>query len=182
MAAEQPNSDRSLKLDDVVRRFAETESMLAQAHQQLTTLLAAEQASDARAAALSEAAQAVESYSARAERLIDQGERSMGVAGEALEAGARLLDGSELAKLEAVITALREQLTSALAEQSRATQDELATINAAVTSLAATQAAQTQAVQDEQAKVNDSVASLREQLASIREEHAWLRSRRFLRI
>ena len=157
MVGEEPGDDRSLKLDDVVRRFAEAESMLTQAHQQLVALLAAEQASDARAQALSETAQAVTSYSERAERLLGEGERSVRLAGDVLEAGVRLLDGSELAKLEASISALGVQLTAALEVQSRATQDELA-------------------------KINASIASLGEQLAAVRGEQSWLRTRRFLRV
>lgn len=157
MVGEDLGDDRSLELDDVVRRFAEAESMLTQAHQQLAALLAAEQASGARAQALAETAQAVTSYSERAERLLAEGERSMRLAGDVLEAGVRLLDGSELAKLEESISSLGRQLTAALAEQSRATQDELATINA-------------------------SIASLGEQMATVREEQSWLRTRRFLRV
>lgn len=157
MVGENLGNDRSLELDEIVRRFAEAESMLTQAHQQLAALLAAEQASDARAQALAETARAVTSYSERAERLLAEGERSMRLAGDVLEAGVRLLDGSELAKLEESISSLGGRLSEAVAEQSRATQDELA-------------------------KINASIASLDEQLATVREEQSWLRTRRFLRV
>ena len=72
MAAEQPGNDRSLELDEVVRRFAESETLLNQTGQHLKSLLAAEKKSDTRARSLSETARAVEDYSASAKLLLDE--------------------------------------------------------------------------------------------------------------
>ncbi len=120
MAAEQPTNDRSLKLDEVVRRFAESETLLNQTGQHLKSLLAAEEKSDARARALSETARAVEDYSASARLLLDEVKQNVGQAGEILQAGARLLDSPALAELSASVAPLSEQIASARDAQAAA--------------------------------------------------------------
>ena len=178
MAAERPSEERSLKLDDVVQRFNESEALLGQARQQLVSLLEAERASKARAQALSEAAQAVASYSARAERLLKEAERSVHLASETLEASARLLDGSELTDLKDAV----RSLAATQAEQFQSTQAELAKLNATSLSLAATQTEQFQGTQAELAKLYAAISSLSQELTAVRKDQAWLRTRRLLRL
>ena len=120
MAAEQPSSDRSLELDKVVQRFAESETLLNQTAKQLKSLLAAEEKSDARARSLSETARAVEDYSASARLLLDEVKQNVGQAGEILQAGARLLDSPALAELSASVAPLSEQIASARDAQAAA--------------------------------------------------------------
>ena len=129
MTTDQPSNDRSLELDEVVRRFTESETLLNQTAKQLKSLLAAEEKSDARARSLSETARAVEDYSASARLLLDEVRQNVGQAGEILQAGARLLDSPALAELSASVAPLSEQIASARDAQSAAqavTQREMA--------------------------------------------------------
>ncbi len=120
MAAEQPSGDRSLELDDVVRRFAESETLLNQTGQHLKSLLAAEEKSHARARSLSETARAVEDYSASAKHLLDEVKQNVGQASEILQAGARLLDSPVLTELSASVAPLSDQIASARDAQAAA--------------------------------------------------------------
>ena len=131
MAADQPGTDRSLEMDDVVRRFAESETLLNQTGQRLKSLLAAEEKSDARARSLSETARAVEDYSASARLLLDEVKQNVGQASEILQAGARLLDSPVLAELSASVAPLSEQIAAARDAQAAAqavTQREIAAL------------------------------------------------------
>ena len=108
MAAEQPSSDRSLELDDVIRRFGESETLLNQTGEHLKSLLAAEEKSDARTRSLSETARAIEGYSASARLLLEEAKQNVRRADEILQAGAKLLDNSTLAELSVAVRALGE--------------------------------------------------------------------------
>ena len=116
MALERPSDDRSLELDDVVQRFAASTALLEQVGQQLESLQISEAKSNARARSLSEAARAVEGYSASAKPLLDEVKQNARRANEILQAGARLLDNSALAELRAAVAALREAQAAAQAE------------------------------------------------------------------
>ncbi len=118
MVGERLNNDRWLELDEVVRRFAEAETLLNQTGQHLKSLLAAEKKSNARARSLSETARAVEDYSASAKLLLDEVEQNMRRASEILQAGAKLLDSPALAELNVAVKALDEQISSVHEAQS----------------------------------------------------------------
>ena len=125
MAAEQSTSDRSLELDEVVRRFAESETLLNQTRQRLKTLLTAEKESNDRARSLSETARAVEGYSASARLLLEEAKQNVRRADEILQAGARLLDNSTLAELSVAVKALGESHSRA----QRETKQEIARLS-----------------------------------------------------
>ncbi len=125
MAAEQSTSDRSLELDQVVRRFAESETLLNQTGQHLKSLLATERESNNRARSLSETARAVEDYSASARLLLDEVKQNVRRADEILQAGAKLLDNSALAELSDVVKALGEAQSRA----QRETKQEIARLS-----------------------------------------------------
>lgn len=116
MAVEKPDNDRSLELDEVVRRFAESETLLNQTGQHLRSLLAEEQRSDARARSLSETARAVEDYSTSAKLLLDEVRQNVHRADEILQAGAKLLDNSALTELSVAIESLGTTQSSARRE------------------------------------------------------------------
>lgn len=133
MVGERLNNDRSLELDDVVRRFAEAETLLNQTGQHLKSLLATEKESNARAQSLSETARAVEDYSASAKLLLDEVKQYVRRADEVLKAGAKLLDSPALAELNVAIKMLDEHISSVHEAQStvqaktqRETQQEIA--------------------------------------------------------
>ena len=90
--------DRSLGLDEVAARFAESEDLLREASTHLTSLIEAEEQSQRLAGSLSESANAVTEYNASAKALLD-------VAREALA----VLSGNALADLAAETSEIREQ-------------------------------------------------------------------------
>lgn len=111
--SEQTNG--ALSLDEVSRRFADSEQALEQARQNLERLAQTEQLATAASGQLKETAQIVGDYARAAEQLVGELAETQRQAREVLEAGVRLLDGSELRELSDGIKALRqgqEELTA----------------------------------------------------------------------
>ncbi len=162
MVGERLNNDRSLELDEVVRRFAEAETLLNQTGRHLMSLRAAEKTSEARAQSLSETARAVEDYSASAKALLDQATQHVRLADEILRAGAKLLDSPILAELAVTANGLDEQI-SALREAQSTAQAE------AQREIAALREAQSRARQEAKRDISKMTSFLRR---SIPESHA----------
>jgi hypothetical protein len=97
----------ALSLDEVSRRFADSEQALDQARQNLERLAKAEQLATAASGQLKETAQLVGEYARAAGQLVGELAETQRQAREVLEAGVRLLDGSELRELSEGIAALR---------------------------------------------------------------------------
>lgn len=91
----------SLGLDDVVRRFADSEQALEQARVRLEGLATAEQTQAAAAQGLREAASAITDLLNTTQSLISQSEETQRTAREVLQAGASLIDGTDLRDLRA---------------------------------------------------------------------------------
>ena len=180
MAAEQPSNDRSLELDEVVQRFAESETLLNQTGQRLKTLLAAEKESNDRARSLSETARAIEDYGASARLLLDEVKQNVGQTGELLQAGARLLDSPALAELSASVAPLSEQIASARDAQAAAqavTQREITALRENQSEVQAETQREMEAFRETQSRAqresNQGLARLSDLLRrSIQESHA----------
>jgi hypothetical protein len=97
----------ALSLDEVSRRFADSEQALDQARHNLERLAKAEQLATAASGQLKETAQLVGEYARAAGQLVGELAETQRQAREVLEAGVRLLDGSELRELSEGIAALR---------------------------------------------------------------------------
>lgn len=101
--------DGSLGLDEVTMRFAESEAVLRDASAHLSSLIDAEEQSQALAGALSSSATAVTEYSVSAKALLDEGQQALAGAREVLEAGSAMLSGTTLAELTEKTSELQEQ-------------------------------------------------------------------------
>lgn len=106
--SEEPNN--GLKLDDISRRFADSEQSLREAREQLQRLTAAREASERSAASLQESAQAVSSFASSVASLLQELETAQAQTREVLSAGARFLDGSEVKELKETVRAFGERL------------------------------------------------------------------------
>ena len=91
----------SLSLEDVVHRFADSEQALAEAQTRLRDLAAAEQTQAAAAQGLQQAASATTTLLENAQALIGQSEETQRTAREVLQAGASLIDGTDLRDIQA---------------------------------------------------------------------------------
>jgi hypothetical protein len=105
----------ALALEDVTRRFAESEETLAKAREQLRGLIDAERGAATSAASLSSAASAVAAFIERADLLLGDLQQAQSQVREVLEAGARFLDGSELRDVKQAVDSLRESFEGELA-------------------------------------------------------------------
>ena len=114
-------------LEDVTRRFADSEETLARAREQLQGLIRAEESSTASAASLQEAASSVGAFVQRADSLLGELEQAQRQAREVLEAGAKFLDGTELRELKQTV----EELTKSLQDRLASIQERVANVDAA---------------------------------------------------
>ena len=89
-----------LALDEVVRRFADSEQALSQARDKLEALAGAEETQAAAARGLAEASTATTELVKVAHALIGQAEETQRLAREVLQAGASLLDGTYLNEIQ----------------------------------------------------------------------------------
>lgn len=143
--------DSSLGLDEVTARFAESESVLRDASAHLTSLIDAEERSQALAGALSMSATAVTEYNTSAKALLDEAQHAVAQAREVLEAGSAMLSGNTLAELTEKASGLQEQgsrVQEQLTQVSEAIEQSTTGINLAVAassdgSLSAIQSART---------------------------------------
>jgi hypothetical protein len=94
---EQENG--SLSLDEVVRRFADSEQALGQARDKLDALAAAEATQGAAARSLQETSAATKELVAAARTLILEAEETQQTARAVLQAGAGLIDGTDMKEL-----------------------------------------------------------------------------------
>jgi DNA repair exonuclease SbcCD ATPase subunit len=90
----------SLSLDEVTKRFADSEQALGQAREKLESLVALEQSQSAATQGLREASAATKELVAAARQLILEAEETQQTAREVLKAGAGLLDGTDLKELQ----------------------------------------------------------------------------------
>lgn len=98
----------ALSLDDVSRRFADSEEALEQARQKLERLAHAEQLASVASGQLEQTAALVGDYARAAGQLVGELAETQRQAREVLEAGVRLLDGGELRELKDGVEVLRQ--------------------------------------------------------------------------
>jgi hypothetical protein len=99
---EQQNG--SLGLEEVVGRFADSEQALSRAREKLETLASLEQTQGAATQGLHEASASTKELVVAARTLIEQAEQTQRTARAVLEAGAGLIDGTELQELQNSVT------------------------------------------------------------------------------
>jgi hypothetical protein len=116
-----------LALEDVARRFAESEETLSRTRERLQGLIQAEETTTASAVALREAAAAVGSFVQRADSLLGELEGAQRQVREALEAATRFLDGSELREMKQAV----EELSQAVVQRLTALEQKVADTEAA---------------------------------------------------
>ena len=104
------SDNESLTLDDVRKRFAESDATLRQIRYRLAGLADAQADAQASADSLREAAGVVTSFGTQAARLLDDLATAQRDARAALEATARFLDGSELTAMRESIDAMRDDV------------------------------------------------------------------------
>lgn len=104
-----------LALEDVARRFAESEETLSRARERLQGLIQAEETTATSAASLREAATAVGTFVQRADSLLGELEGAQRQAREALEAATRFLNGSELREMKNAVEELSQTVVQRLA-------------------------------------------------------------------
>jgi hypothetical protein len=109
----------ALSLDDVSRRFADSERTLGAARERLERLATAEENASASAASLQQASDAVREFASGASALIGELGQAQKQTREVLEAGARFLDGTELRELKEVVGRLTQTLSERLGEMER---------------------------------------------------------------
>lgn len=109
----------ALSLDDVSRRFADSERALGAARERLERLATAEETATASAASLRQASEAVREFAQGASALIGELEQAQRQTREVLEAGARFLDGTELRELKETVGQLNHTVAERLAEIER---------------------------------------------------------------
>lgn len=98
----------SLQLDDITRRFADSERTLAKARAQVEELVTAQQTASASSATLQEVAASVRGFADTAEKVVGQLQEVQRDAREVLIAGVHLLDGSDLKDLRTSVDLLAE--------------------------------------------------------------------------
>jgi DNA repair exonuclease SbcCD ATPase subunit len=103
-----------LSLDDVARRFADSEQALRAARERLEQLATAEESAAASAASLRQASDSVREFAEGAGALIGELETAQRQTREVLETGARFLDGSELRELKETIGQLTQTIDERL--------------------------------------------------------------------
>jgi hypothetical protein len=96
----EPENGTSLTLDEVTKRFADSERALSQAREKLEALAAAEATQAAAARGLQEASSATTEFVKTAQSLITQAAETQRLAREVLEAGGSLIDGTDLKELQ----------------------------------------------------------------------------------
>lgn len=89
----------SLELEDVIRRFADSEQALSRAREKLEALTALEQTQTAATQGLQEASASTKELVAVARQLILEAEETQQTARAVLAAGAGLIDGTDLKEL-----------------------------------------------------------------------------------
>lgn len=94
----------TLSLDEVARRFAESEQALGQARAKLEALATAEASQAAASRSLQETATATKELVAAARTLILEAEETQQTARAVLQAGAGLIDGTDLKELREGVT------------------------------------------------------------------------------
>jgi chromosome segregation ATPase len=112
--SEQPNG--ALSLDDVSRRFAESEQALGAARESLERLASVEESASASAASLQQSSEAVREFAKGASVLIGELEQTQRQTREVLETGARFLDGTELRELREALGNLALNLEERLTQ------------------------------------------------------------------
>ena len=91
--------DGSLSLEDVVRRFADSEQALSRAREKLEALTALEQTQAGATHGLQEASASTKELVAAARQLILEADETQKIARSVLEAGAGLIDGTDMKEL-----------------------------------------------------------------------------------
>jgi hypothetical protein len=114
---EQPTG--ALSLDDVSRRFADSERALGAARERLEHLATAEENATASASSLRQASEAVREFAQDASALIGELEQAQRQTREVLEAAARFLDGTELRELKETVGQLTKTVVERLTEIER---------------------------------------------------------------
>jgi len=94
----------SLNLDEVVRRFADSEQALGQAREKLEALATAEATQSDAARSLQETSAATKELVAAARTLIVEAEETQQTARAVLQAGAGLIDGTDLKEIRDGVT------------------------------------------------------------------------------
>lgn len=105
-----------LSLDDVARRFMDSEQALRVARERLEQLATAEESAAASAVSLRQASDSVREFAQGASALVGELENAQRQAREVLEAGARFLDGSELRELTETIGQLTQTIDDRLSK------------------------------------------------------------------
>ena len=94
----------TLSLDEVARRFAESEEALGQARDKLEALAAAESTQSAAARSLQETSSATKELVTAVQTLISEAEETQRTAREVLQAGSGLIDGTDMKELREGVT------------------------------------------------------------------------------
>ena len=100
----EQDNESGLALDEVVRRFADSEQALSQATEKLEALARAEQTQATAARGLSEASSATTELVKVAQGLIGRAEETQRLARQVLQAGANLIDGTDLKEIQAGVS------------------------------------------------------------------------------
>jgi peptidoglycan hydrolase CwlO-like protein len=92
--------DGSLGLDEVVRRFADSEEALSRIREKLETLATVEATQSAAAEGLRGASESITELVVTARSIIEEAQATQGTARSVLEAGAGLIDGTDLKAIQ----------------------------------------------------------------------------------
>ena len=109
----------SLELSEVSRRFGESERLLREARERLSSILESETRSQGLADTLSESAHAVAEFSSRAEAILRETEAAVHEARVVLKAGSDVISGNTLDEVSVRVSTVHErilQLTTSQAE------------------------------------------------------------------
>ena len=94
----------TLSLDEVARRFAESEEALGQARDKLEALATAESTQSAAGRSLQETSSATKELVTAVQALISEAEETQRTAREVLQAGSGLIDGTDMKELREGVT------------------------------------------------------------------------------
>lgn len=96
----------SLSLEDVIRRFADSEQALSQAREKLEALATIEDTQEAATQSLQDASASTKELVAAVRELVLEADETQKVARSVLEAGAALIDGTDLRELQDGVDAI----------------------------------------------------------------------------
>ena len=99
----------SLELPEVSRRFEESERLLREARERLTSILESETRSQRLTDSLSESARTVSEFASRAEAVLRETQSAVQEARAVLQAGSAVISGNALSELREQVSELQEE-------------------------------------------------------------------------